>query len=164
MLVGVPVAVALMVAVLVLHVSDPAGRPVVLPDAVAGLPPSQAGDFGQDPSWRGSMDEVFGDRAFGGRAYSAGRLPVAILVVARGDFGGVGNIALGSPPTTTYGQVSCTRTFGLEGHGRAAFSRRHLMCWRAESHLTVSVLMLGADDADDSTVAAAVLQAWALQG
>jgi len=141
-------------------------RPVVLPDAFAGWTSApQAQQFAQAGDWRGQSAHAYGGNAYDGHAYGT-RLPVNLLnlVVARTDATGFGDVGLGVAPFTAHGDVRCTRTFHLpDGTTASRPSSGMLMCFRADEHLTVSVVGLGQEQ-DESRIAAGIDDVWGLQG
>ena len=125
-------------------------RPAVLPETFAGLSPADAlYQFGDQGDWRSQLTKVYGDHPFAGRAFGAPR-PTALvnLVVVRTDSRDEGDPALGRPPFTQVGEVTCTHTFELGdlpgdvGDHRPFRKDSMLLCWRASATLTVSALVL----------------------
>jgi len=141
-------------------------RPVVLPDTFAGWTTApQAQQFAETGDWRTQLAKVYAGNAFDGRAYGT-RRPVQLLnlVVARSGDTGVGDVRLGVAPYTEHGEVRCTHTFTMpDGAGPAKEAAGMLLCFRAETQLTVSVLALG-NDQDEARIAAGIDDVWALQG
>ena len=165
------VVVALLCAGFMVLSSEPRDdRPVMLPDTLAGQPMAEQ-QFAEWPGWRTSMEELFGDHPFDGRAFGNPQSGVVMnLVVIRADSRDEVDAGLGRPPYTQIGEVSCTHTFQLDGEfspaGQAPepyVSDSMLLCWRARDTLTVSVLVLIGSQGYEQTAAQAVNEAWALQ-
>jgi hypothetical protein len=158
--------VALVATVIHLRPQPTDTRPVVLPDTFAAWPVApELQQFERDADWRARLTEDYAGNAFAGRAYGT-RRPVQLLnvVVARTDGTGLGDVLMGVAPFTDHGPVRCTHTLRLQGqNGPTQESPGMLLCFRAEAHLTVSVLAIG-QDADEARIASGVDDVWALQG
>lgn len=169
---------AAVVAVVALRPPPHSDEPVVIPPTLLGMPASPL-DFAADPGWG---DEIGFDGAFGGRGYSPApeKVPQANLVVVRQDVSGdddPGDVGMADDVEQRFGAVSCTSTldfsnvpddvaeeWGLDPE--PVSSGQNLICWRADRTLTVSVFVMGMPIAPFAAadVAAAVDEAWALQG
>jgi hypothetical protein len=145
-------------------------RPV-LPETFAGLQPAETRlQFADRAGWKKTATETFGDAPIGGRAFGGLRPGFLVnLVVVRADSRGEADPALGRPPYTKIGHVSCTRTFQLpdgvlpgQEHPLPHLSESMLVCWRARDTLTVSVMVLGGPAGYEQTGARAVDEVWAL--
>jgi hypothetical protein len=147
-------------------------RAVVLPDTFAGLPAAETRlQFGEGAEWKKGLGETFGNRPIGGRAFGSVRPgPLVNLMVVRADSRDAADPALGRPPYTQIGKVSCTHTFqfgnGAAPGGEDRPPRRNdkmLLCWRAGDLLTVSALIFIGGQGVEQTAAQAIDAVWALQ-
>ncbi|GAB4065744.1 hypothetical protein GCM10028777_16310 [Angustibacter speluncae] len=169
--------VAAVVAVVALRPPPHSTEPVVIPQFLLGMPVSPY-DFAQD-GWADGWEL---DGTVGGRAYRSGANtgPQLNLIVARQDITGdddPGDVGMAGDVEERFAAVSCTQQVDYSNSdpddlpegmpalppGRSDFM---LICWRSRDDLTVSVLLLGRDRAGlgSADVAAAVEEAWALQG
>jgi hypothetical protein len=170
---GILVASASLATLLVVVRPHPRDdRPVVLPDTLAGLTAAEPGlQFGQAADLRTQWRDTFGDHPFDARAFGGVRPgPLVNLVVVRTDSRGEADLRLGRPPYTKFGDVSCTRTFQLpdslvpgQDQPKPFHSDRILLCWRARTTLTVSVLVPTSPAGYEQTAAQAVEEVWALE-
>ena len=117
-MVGSPVAAAFLIAAafVVMDHEPLDDRPVVLPDTCAGLSPADARyQFADQGDWRSQLTKEYGGHPLDGRAFAAAQPKVhANLVVVRTDSRDKGDPALGHPPFTQIGDVTCTtHTFQL---------------------------------------------------
>jgi hypothetical protein len=167
----VAIVAVLIAGVVVLRPHDSDNRLIVLPATLAGLRPSEPGlQFAQSGDWRTQLEKKFGDHPFDGRAYGAARPgPLVNLVVVRKDARHEGDPALGRPPYTQIGDVSCTRTFQLPDSSDSSDelskpwrSNSMMVCWRAGETLTVSVMVQLSPAGYEQTAATAVDDVWAL--
>jgi hypothetical protein len=166
---GVVAAVAVLCAGYVLLRDEPRDdRPVVMPDTLVAQPEAevQFAEYG----WRTSMEEQWGDHPFDGRAFGSFQARVLMnLVVIRGDSRDEGDVGLGRPPYTQFGEVTCTHTFQFDAESspdgedsEPYHSDRMLLCWRARDTLTVSVLLPLGGEGFETAAAQAVDGVWAL--
>jgi len=147
-------------------------RPVVLPDTFAGLSPATAQwQFADRGDWRSQLTDTYGGHPFAGRAFAAAQPKILVnLVVVRTDSRDKADPALGRPPFTQIGQVTCTHTFELGGdlpegvEDPGPFRKDSMMlCWRARETLTVSAFVLIGGLGLEQATARAVDEVWALQ-
>jgi hypothetical protein len=165
------VVAALVIGFVVLRPHPQGDRSVVVPDTLAGLPAAETAlQFADRAGWRKTATETFGDTPLGGRAFGSLRPGFLVnLVVVRADSRGEADMALGRPPYTKIGQVSCTRTFQLpdgvlpgQEHPLPHLSESMLLCWRARDTLTVSAMVLAGPAGYEQAMARAVDEVWAL--
>lgn len=173
------VVLAAVVAVVALRPPPHSDEPVVIPQTLLGMPASRL-DFAATPGWSDGWEL---DGAVGGRGYApvGAIVPQANLIVVRQDVSGdddAGDVGMAGDVEQRFGEVSCTQQLdfsssdpeelgsdlglpALEPHR----SDSMLVCWRARSDLTVSVLLVGLDRGFGAAdVSAAVDEVWALQG
>lgn len=153
----------------------PANRtPVVLPATLGGHPFDEEFNFATAEWLELVGDEFYGDdHAFGGASYMSRsarggiQAPMFNLIVARGYFPEATDIELARAPFTTHGTVTCTNTFEYPDTdttaGERLVSDNVVLCYRAEQHLTVSVMVIGASKVPRDQIAGAVEEAWAQQ-